>query len=162
MIRFVAEPTNRIHLHPTAATKETKEKDPEAGSFRSFILGGGPGRNRTFNLRIKSPLLCQLSYEPDVAHHYLIDGGCQETLATLRGWTANGLQPARSVPQGSSNPQPSSSERRVRTTTPVLRSSKTRFSRSEKGVSMLPLHVAKPRKQLGQRRSPSSTTFTGN
>ena len=27
-------------------------------------LGGEPGRNRTFNLQIKSLLLCQLSYGP--------------------------------------------------------------------------------------------------
>ena len=27
-------------------------------------LSGGRGRNRTFNKRIKSPLLCQLSYAP--------------------------------------------------------------------------------------------------
>ena len=27
------------------------------------ILTSAPGRNRTFNLRIKSPLLCQLSYK---------------------------------------------------------------------------------------------------
>jgi hypothetical protein len=26
------------------------------------VLLHAPGRNRTFNLRIKSPLLCQLSY----------------------------------------------------------------------------------------------------
>lgn len=40
-----------------------------ANAQHRSVLGdcvGGPGRNRTFNLRIKSPLLCQLSYEPDL------------------------------------------------------------------------------------------------
>ena len=31
---------------------------------KSFILSGERGRNRTFNLLIKSQLLCQLSYAP--------------------------------------------------------------------------------------------------
>ena len=31
---------------------------------KSFVLGGERGRNRTFNLLIKSQLLCQLSYAP--------------------------------------------------------------------------------------------------
>jgi hypothetical protein len=30
-----------------------------------FIIGGERGRNRTYNLLIKSQLLCQLSYAPD-------------------------------------------------------------------------------------------------
>ena len=28
--------------------------------------GNAPGRNRTFNLRIKNPMLCQLSYGCDI------------------------------------------------------------------------------------------------
>lgn len=31
---------------------------------KSFIFSGERGRNRTFNLLIKSQLLCQLSYAP--------------------------------------------------------------------------------------------------
>jgi hypothetical protein len=31
----------------------------------AFILSGERGRNRTYNLLIKSQLLCQLSYAPD-------------------------------------------------------------------------------------------------
>ena len=31
---------------------------------KSFILSGERGRNRTYNLLIKSQLLCQLSYAP--------------------------------------------------------------------------------------------------
>jgi hypothetical protein len=34
------------------------------GSAKGFILSGERGRNRTFNLLIKSQLLCQLSYAP--------------------------------------------------------------------------------------------------
>src|SRR5271154_2801763 len=39
---------------PTASCKTTK----------SFTLSGERGRNRTYNLLIKSQLLCQLSYAP--------------------------------------------------------------------------------------------------
>ena len=33
-------------------------------AWKGFILCGERGRNRTFNLLIKSQLLCQLSYAP--------------------------------------------------------------------------------------------------
>ena len=65
-------------------SRETWERSAEGGSqFRrspEWGQGKGPspewlrafdyserGRNRTFNLWIKSPLLCQLSYAPDAA-----------------------------------------------------------------------------------------------
>jgi hypothetical protein len=38
-------------------------RGPSVG--KSLIIDGERGRNRTFNLLIKSQLLCQLSYAPD-------------------------------------------------------------------------------------------------
>ncbi len=40
----------------------TKGPTPSGASPPALLLFSAPGRNRTYNLRIKSPLLCQLSY----------------------------------------------------------------------------------------------------
>jgi hypothetical protein len=61
---------------------------------KSFILSGERGRNRTYNLLIKSQLLCQLSYAPYVTYYLhlatdLLHVGFLGLWGILRG-----LQPA--------------------------------------------------------------------
>ncbi len=56
------------------AAKGKKKPDAKSGlnhSLRGWMRGqsrNGCRRNRTFNLRIKSPMLCQLSYTPTRRH----------------------------------------------------------------------------------------------
>lgn len=56
--------------HTTAELAHYWHTEGEIGNRtdlpKSFILSGERGRNRTFNLLIKSQLLCQLSYAPTV------------------------------------------------------------------------------------------------
>ena len=47
------------HASPRRDQKQAPDSDEDPGAFVSER-----GRNRTFNLWIKSPLLCQLSYAP--------------------------------------------------------------------------------------------------
>jgi hypothetical protein len=50
---------------PSADKTADKEGQEAVGeTCKSFILNGERGRNRTYNLLIKSQLLCQLSYAP--------------------------------------------------------------------------------------------------
>ena len=46
-------------MHHVGNTKHEKPPDPRAESF--FVCDGGPSGDRTPDLGIKSPLLCQLS-----------------------------------------------------------------------------------------------------
>ena len=52
---------------------------------RSRAFADAPGRNRTFNLRIKSPLLCQLSYRGAATMVAAASG--QPLLAAAGCWT---------------------------------------------------------------------------
>src|SRR4029078_12106734 len=74
---------------------------------------GEPGRNRTFNLQIKSLLLCQLSYGPTsrwVAAsarpwHSVVRPRRPRTRARAkRGWRPTGFEPARVVIGGAAGP----------------------------------------------------------
>jgi hypothetical protein len=51
----------RFHADKNADKKGFSSQQQAA---KSFLLSGERGRNRTFNLLIKSQLLCQLSYAP--------------------------------------------------------------------------------------------------
>lgn len=50
----------------------------------AFFLSCEPGRNRTYNPGIKSPLLCQLSYEPEGPPFYTIPRQTQEEFSGPR------------------------------------------------------------------------------
>src|SRR6266550_6423382 len=50
------------HAPPVKTGRYDKKKPPIC--WESGVSGSESGRNRTFNLWIKSPLLCQLSYAP--------------------------------------------------------------------------------------------------
>ena len=64
---------------PTTASAGQKKPRRVAG------ISGGPGRSRTFDRRIKSPLLYQLSYEPrQVSDFYRIDSMSQALLRCPR------------------------------------------------------------------------------
>ena len=57
---------SRRNLNPVRMPVPPRSRDNTAAKDNpSRRLNGGPTRNRTWNLRIKSPMLCQLSYEPD-------------------------------------------------------------------------------------------------
>jgi hypothetical protein len=53
-------------------TRHSLALDKIAGAERK--ISGERGRNRTFNLVIKSHLLCQLSYAPDASEKINLEG----------------------------------------------------------------------------------------
>ena len=53
-----------------------------------LILFGGRGRNRTYNLSVKSRMLCQLSYASNLCGRYA--GGVM--LQVPIPWTSNGIE----------------------------------------------------------------------
>src|SRR5690349_1438472 len=59
-----SRPPSRDTIGTQSADRAERLNDETALS-RGFV--SAPGRNRTFNLRIKSPLLCQLSYKGGLA-----------------------------------------------------------------------------------------------
>ena len=62
---------------------------------------GGPTRNRTWNLRIKSPLLCQLSYEPTTSVKHTLPSPTRPASAVVRKGEQWELNPRPLEPQSS-------------------------------------------------------------
>jgi hypothetical protein len=59
-----------LDCQTTSATYWAALKDSSSIFFQQVYLHHALGRNRTFNLGIKSPLLCQLSYERYAENRY--------------------------------------------------------------------------------------------
>ena len=78
------------------ASRQTKsglcEESPGRQPPPSSIGRNALGRSRTFNLRIKSPLLCQLSYECEMRRWV------EPLLRASHARTANGVAPLRALP----------------------------------------------------------------
>ena len=62
-----------------------------------LALEGAPARNRTWNLRIKSPLLCQLSYK-GLKRPIALAAGARSGARLRRCWAAPAAWPARAGP----------------------------------------------------------------
>ena len=60
--RLSTEPEREARAAHSATSNK---KGPETCVGSEALFDGESGRNRTFNLWIKSPLLCQLSYAPE-------------------------------------------------------------------------------------------------
>src|SRR5437870_4302021 len=79
----------------TPAQLEVLPEEPE--SLQVIEEGGERGRNRTYNLLIKSQLLCQLSYAPTVGI-WLV--GRTKIIASSGRFPQGWRRPHRAVPHG--------------------------------------------------------------
>src|SRR5438445_3528406 len=102
-----AQETSAAHLVPPSAKgghhadTELPAKTPERGRRLKpawiLLKSGERGRNRTYNLLIKSQLLCQLSYAPTVGI-WLV--GRTKIIASSGRFPQGWRRPHRAVPHG--------------------------------------------------------------
>ena len=80
-----------VPIHLAQSSKTCKTESPE--SMLAKEDSGERGRNRTYNLLIKSQLLCQLSYAPspiESAIYGLVTEGCCKNRCKLALWNCLG------------------------------------------------------------------------
>jgi hypothetical protein len=81
--QVTANPTSIDSHEPPGYSADTNRDDVRfrKGIERRQRSDSGPGGGRTHNLRVKSPLLCQLSYRP--AAKVVRTGTCRDALWTI-------------------------------------------------------------------------------
>ena len=94
------------------ARRRAHENGPDVIEAERHPSSHAPGRNRTYNLRIKSPLLCQLSYGCDL--RMARQGGLEPPTHSLEGccsihlsyWRFNHTGRTTTLARGCGSPSP--------------------------------------------------------